>query len=80
MKTLSIVALALISANCFASSICIVDSGPDRVVCDGKQVGHNFTDTTEGYTIALKTLADDGYKVISQSTNSQGYTVWTLQK
>jgi hypothetical protein len=55
----------LFSLNCFASSVCIVSAAEDKVVCDGKTL-NQIADNTESFSTALKTLVDQGYKIVSQ--------------
>jgi hypothetical protein len=75
---LTLVASTAFANSALASSVCIVSEFQSATICDGQSSpisGSGF----QGLSLALKSLTDHGYKVVSQS-DSGGYMVWTLTK
>jgi hypothetical protein len=85
MKKISLVMVSLLlSANAFASSVCVVNGGKSvTVYCDGKKTERRVPKSVDEawgmVTTTLQGLAVQGYEIKSQSEAVDGMT-WTLVK
>ncbi len=81
MSRLAFAVLILFAQSSSASSVCVLHSADGAAYCDGvkTQLTPNANITLLSLTAGLKTLLDQGYKIVGQS-ESNGYTVWTLSR
>lgn len=81
-----LMALFLVSANAFASSVCLVaaQSGTVTAVCDGKVVASQpygaWPDALVQKSLVLKQLTDQEYEVASEVLGPAGVVEYLLKR